>query len=101
MKKCKFCAEDIQDAAIKCKHCGADVAGAFFKSDAKDVAQGVKKAQFDEGVNKVANFFAGVVAGVIGFIVGGLSENAAAGWITFFVVWMVLGILAYRSFLKK
>jgi uncharacterized membrane protein YvbJ len=101
MKKCKFCAEDIQDAAIKCKHCGADVAGGMFKSDAKDVAQGIKKVELDENVYKIAVFFSMIVAAVIGWMAATLSGNAWAGWGAGTVLFFILGGAAYRKFLTK
>lgn len=47
MKSCPFCAEEIQDAAIKCKHCGEKLAG--------DATKVVTSAQ-SQKVNPLAGF---------------------------------------------
>lgn len=36
MKKCSFCAEDIQDDAIKCKHCGEFLSTSSFSRFAEE-----------------------------------------------------------------
>jgi len=46
MKKCQFCAEDIQDEAIKCKHCGEFLDGSTPSRNAEQKTQWYFRTSF-------------------------------------------------------
>ena len=56
MKKCLFCAEAIQDSAIRCKHCGGDIAAA---------EAAAKEAKFEQSYSNGFGKFWAVVGALI------------------------------------
>ena len=59
MKKCPFCAEDIQDEAKKCKHCGEwltpSQGGKLLSDDPDTVQKEIKKNEIRTESNTTAD----------------------------------------------